>query len=340
MFRAALTLFVSCALSLNIAPQPHVEQSTITVNGLSRPFSFQYPSGTSPADGWPVVFGFHGWGGTGWMQALSDGMRQFGARTAVVVHPEGWPLAGDEPRSWHGAGSAGKNADDGVDSDICDPQTVLRKDDWKCYKSCEHRGYCTQTGGGVNRCRWSHCEDDVAFILAILESLGAKFKLDSKRIFATGDSNGALFVYELAMDPRSNVVFSAIAPVSGLPHNGFNKAPSKHMRCLNFEGSADTYVWSWPNVAGDRTKSYGIDYGWYYSNLQNTTNLWLLTKGLSGGTAELSSRFAEGLNCSGWSQDGLVEHSELANCIYKGTHSSPPQSARQLIWKFFGLETA
>ena len=116
-----------------------------------------------------------------------------------------------------GGGSAGVEAG-GSDGPICEPEYVA-KDGWQCYKSCEALGYCT-AGGGGGRCRWSTCLSDAAFVVAILKSLDAPH--DAARVYSTGHSNGAMVQWGLIADPLTAGVFAAIAPVSGIPHNGFN----------------------------------------------------------------------------------------------------------------------
>tara|TARA_B100000427_G_C15511506_1_gene596413 strand:+ start:222 stop:1145 length:924 start_codon:yes stop_codon:yes gene_type:complete len=56
--------------------------------------------------------------------------------------------------------------------------------------------------------------DDVSFIRKIVTDLKEEYKLDSKRIFATGMSNGGDMSYLLAC--TSSDIFSAIAPVAGV----------------------------------------------------------------------------------------------------------------------------
>lgn len=303
-----------------------------------------FPEGSAPHAGWPIVFAFHGWANSAEEYAKQDGpLRSFAANAAIVIHPEGWPSGVvDDPPSWNGGGSAGANAGGGEDGPICVPSKVQGSHSGFCYASCERRGYCKKADGGAT-CRWSHCEDDVAFVLAALEDVRARAKVDNSRVYATGDSNGAIFLYELASDPRSSSTFSAIAPMSGLPHNGFNRGSiNRKMRLLNLVGNFDTYVYSFPNVPSDSTKSYGADFGWFFSSVDNTTGLWASDKGLRPtGDVALQARHGQHLKCHGWSPDGSVELASLAVCAFDGGHCTPPynREARQVIWNFFGLAT-
>lgn len=55
--------------------------------------------------------------------------------------------------------------------------------------------------------------DDIAFVNALLQKLETEYPIDSKRIYATGLSNGAIFCHFLAAQPENR--FAAIAPVVG-----------------------------------------------------------------------------------------------------------------------------
>jgi polyhydroxybutyrate depolymerase len=55
--------------------------------------------------------------------------------------------------------------------------------------------------------------DDVGYVKAVLQDLNAKLKLDPKRIYATGMSNGAMFTHRLAAEMSD--VLAAGAPVAG-----------------------------------------------------------------------------------------------------------------------------
>lgn len=331
-----MKLVAASTFTLIAAASGSVETKTVNVDGLSRTYHIQMPTGTMPSNGWPVVFGFHGWCGSGTSQAGYDKMRTFGAKSAVVIHGEGEADGSDCP-SWNGGGSSGANTDGGMDGPICNNNKVSGSG-WKCYSSCEKKGVCT-TSGSPNKCRWSHCHDDVKFVLSVLDEVKAQTTVDADKVFASGSSNGGMFMYELASDPRSASVFSALAPDSGLPHNGFNRGTSNgNMRFLEFAGKSDNYVYPYPNVDSDPTKSYGTQYGWYYSAWDNTTNLWARQKGLKGDRKSLSA--PSGLDCRGWSTDGSASGTEVTTCFFNGGHCRGPQSQWTLTWELFGIESS
>lgn len=55
--------------------------------------------------------------------------------------------------------------------------------------------------------------DDVGFVKALVEHLSSKLPIDSKRVYATGISNGAMLSYRLAAELPQ--IFAAIGPVAG-----------------------------------------------------------------------------------------------------------------------------
>jgi len=313
-----------------------VQRKQITVDGLSRTYNIQMPTGKMPSSGWPVAFGFHGWCSNGNDQAKYDYMRSLGKSTAIVIHPDGESDGTDCP-SWNGAGSAGANAAGGLDGPICNNDKVSGNG-WKCYPSCEKKGFCT-TRGSPNKCRWSHCNDDVAFVLAILDDVKKTTTVDSTKVVASGSSNGGLFMYELASDARSARIFSVLSADSGLPQNGFNRGTlNTQMKFIEFAGTTDNYVYPYPNVASDPTKSYGSAYGWYYSAWDNTTNLWARQMGLKGDRKSLSA--PSGLDCRGWSTDGSASGTQVTTCFFNGGHCRGPQSQWTLTWELFGIESS
>lgn len=55
--------------------------------------------------------------------------------------------------------------------------------------------------------------DDVAFAVAVLDDLALRLPIDTRRVYATGHSNGAMMAYRLAAERGDRV--AAIAPVAG-----------------------------------------------------------------------------------------------------------------------------
>ncbi len=81
--------------------------------------------------------------------------------------------------------------------------------------------------------------DDVTFIGKLLDDLDSVVRIDKKRIFATGLSNGGMMCYRLAAELSDRI--AAIAPVAGtmaLP----KAEPKRPVSVLHFHGTADKLV--------------------------------------------------------------------------------------------------
>jgi len=81
--------------------------------------------------------------------------------------------------------------------------------------------------------------DDVAFIRALLDDLTGVVKVDPKRVYATGISNGGMMCYRLAAELSDRI--AAVAPVAGTM--AIEKAsPKRPVPIIHFHGTADTLV--------------------------------------------------------------------------------------------------
>jgi polyhydroxybutyrate depolymerase len=97
------------------------------------------------------------------------------------------------------------------------------------------------TWNGGTCCGYSvkHNIDDVGFIRAMLADIESSYKVDPKRIYATGLSNGGIFSYRLACDASD--IFAAIGPVSGTL-NVSPCEPKEPVSVIHFHGTADEHV--------------------------------------------------------------------------------------------------
>ena len=115
------------------------------------------------------------------------------------------------------------------------------------------RGYAVVYPDGLNG-HWSDGRaaragaDDVGFVQLLLDSLRRELPVDSRRMFATGISNGAGMALRLACDLPGT--FAAIAPVAGaLPAELENRcAAAAPVSLLMFQGTLDRLM---PYDGGD-----------------------------------------------------------------------------------------
>ena len=86
------------------------------------------------------------------------------------------------------------------------------------YPSGTGRGpFLVWNAGGFKGKRAEDRPDDVAFLSRLLDDLGTAVKVDEKRVYACGMSNGAMMCYRLAAELSDRIV--AIAPV---PHSALS----------------------------------------------------------------------------------------------------------------------
>jgi len=165
--------------------------------------------------------------------------------------------------SWNGAGSTGSPGPRGA--------TCLDTTTNYCYDDCK--------GGCSDNCWWTTCSDSVGFVEATLDAIEAAFCVNTSAVWATGGSNGGIFVYELASDARMAGRLAGIAPVTGLPHKGFLQ-PARGLHYISMLGATDGTVP--PFSAGDTatdepdisvTTSYSPG-GWYFHTARATSDAW------------------------------------------------------------------
>jgi polyhydroxybutyrate depolymerase len=97
--------------------------------------------------------------------------------------------------------------------------------------------------------------DDVEFVSRMIDALGLRYRIDPKRIFATGSSNGAIFCYTLAA--RLPARIAAIGPVSGSLGEEISRQyhPVSPVSVVSFNGTADPLV---PYRGVHRTDGHGV----------------------------------------------------------------------------------
>ena len=96
--------------------------------------------------------------------------------------------------------------------------------------------------------------DDVGFISALIDDLIKKYNADSKRVYVTGMSNGAMMSYRLGYELSSRI--AAIAPVAGnIPQNLIQHCkPANPVAVLAINSDTDPLV---PFNGGDVTGPFG-----------------------------------------------------------------------------------
>ena len=97
------------------------------------------------------------------------------------------------------------------------------------------------TWNGGNCCGEARADgsDDVGFVATLLDALAVRLPIDSRRVHATGMSNGAMMAYRVGAELSERI--ASIAPVAG-PLALESIAPSRPVPVLHFHGSLDQFT--------------------------------------------------------------------------------------------------
>ena len=177
--------------------------------------------------------------------------------------------------------------------------------------------------------------DDVGFIEALIDSLSAKYNIDSKRIYSTGMSNGGFMSYLLACTSSR---FAAIASVTGssTPLIDIKCKTAKAIPIMEIHGTADQTV-PYNGTTGIKAIPELVAF-WANKNSCNPTPQIIAvpnTNTTDGATAEQHIyKTAAGRN--------LVEHFKVIGGAHTWPGASFPIgvtcqdfSASREIWRFF-----
>ena len=184
--------------------------------------------------------------------------------------------------------------------------------------------------------------DDIGFTRALLDDLSKVANIDSKRIYATGISNGGMMCYLLASELSDRI--AAIAPVGG-PMGTEKCHPREPVSIIHFHGEDDQFA---PFKGGHGTGVSGTDFysveysilSWVKANgCPETPEITQLPDKVDDGTAVTRKRYGPG-----------KEGSEvILYAIKGGGHTWPGResrmdklgkttkeiSANDLMWEFF-----
>ncbi len=188
-------------------------------DGIEREYIVDLPAGFDNGEPAPLLFDFHGFGGSHETQRVTSNFGELAtARGYVVIAPQGEPLR------------VASETAGGVDTANIDGLAF-----WNIFGS-----------GGVSL--GSDLEDlddidadeigadDIGFVDALLDSTLASVCIDEQRVYASGMSNGAGMSTALACELGDR--FAAVAPVSGVNLTG-DCAGTGPTSVLAIHGDAD-----------------------------------------------------------------------------------------------------
>jgi hypothetical protein len=238
-----------------------------------------------------------------------------------------------ELRSWHGFGSTNsstdylKNAYDWTDVAGCDESAQAAENG----RTCNLDAYAVQCYDDCNdecldSCWWTTCQDSVAQTIGVLKNFMEQFCIDETMIWATGCSNGGMFLYELAHDERSASLLAGVAPMVGLPHYGFNFGPLYNMSFFGSWGLSDDVVppkESASDLGCQLPCRTSESEGWFFTSSKCTTGKWAEVMELEkyedvGDFGYIENEYCWSYSSSTVSTSGVVV--EVVGCHFKGGH--------------------
>ncbi len=114
--------------------------------------------------------------------------------------------------------------------------------------------------------------DDVGFIRALVAQLKKDYAVDSKRVYVTGVSNGAMMSYRLGCEVSDQI--AAIAPVEGAQN--VDCKPASPVSVIVFHGTADRLVPFDGGTARDQTGPQRTD-----NSVAGAVSFWVKQDGCS-----------------------------------------------------------
>ena len=207
--------------------------------------------------------------------------------------------------------------------------------------------YPDGTGAGEVMLFWNaggraSAVDDVKFVDKLLDDLATVMTVDSKRVFATGMSNGGFMCYRLAAELSERI--AAIAPVAGTLAVE-NPKPKRPVPVMHFHGTADTLV---PFTGSNQRTPRGMK----FLSVEETIKTWAKLNGCPDQPKATSTPDAakDGTPVTKKVYGSGKDGAEVVLFVIKdGGHTWPGQqppvgflgkstaniSANDLIWDFF-----
>jgi polyhydroxybutyrate depolymerase len=201
--------------------------------------------------------------------------------------------------------------------------------------------FLTWNAGGRNGWGGFNQTDDVTFIGKILDELPWMVNVDTRRVYATGMSNGAMMCYRLASELSDRI--AAIAPVAGTL--AIDKLCCRRpISVMHFHGTKDKLV-PFEGPTGEAHRKF------QFKSVPETIRQCIEANGCSKEAAEelLPDRAEDGMRVKKLAHNHGKKGAEVILFIVEGGgHTWPgepaPQiigpstrdiSANELIWEFF-----
>ncbi len=188
-----------------------------------------------------------------------------------------------------------------------------------------------------------HEIDDVRFVEVLLDDLAEWAPIDSKRVYATGISNGAMMSYRIADELSDRI--AAIAPVAG-PMGKVGCRPRQPVSVIHFHGTDDQFA---PLKGGVGQRSLSRT---NFRSVQDSIDDWVKANGcnLKGRGQKLPNQTDDGMTVTQTTYGKGKKGAEVVLVVvHGGGHTWPGRvpklnflgpatldiSANEMMWRFF-----
>ena len=302
---------------------------TLDVGGITRSYNVHLPIGYDDAVPAALVLNFHGYAGTSAGHEAATGMSLHADEHGyIVVYPQAsYFAAGQKPgylfgqvASWNDLSCSGSPGPDGP---TCSDSAF----EYPVEQSCA-------ADPDKDACNWCHCSvDDIAFVSAMLDDLESNLCVDTKSVFATGFSNGAMLTHRLGCAIPSR--FAAIAPVSGTLMIGYNCAPPSGLKLslMQIHGVHDRTI----PIDGRSSSD-----GYFYTAVDEVVDRWAADDSQDCESEDTpyptSADGVRMLSCS--ERADCSSGAEVVHCSWNERHTWPATQngtpfGNDIIWEFF-----
>ncbi len=291
--------------------------------GLVRGYRLHLPAGYGGASPAPLWLHVHGYTGSARQSDGWTGLSELSDREGfVLVFPQGTSFEAPLGDGGGGRSTTISSWNDLACSAPLQPDAPACREDADTYP-------CPPECGTCGPCNWCSCHDDLGFIAALIDHLSAELCLDMDRIFASGYSNGGMFVHRLgcALGDR----LAAVAPMHGYLARGFNctaEAPGPSLLLVG--GTSDRTV----PIDG----AHAAD-GYVYTSQREVAEGWAEAQSCSVEPAAVETPWdgRSALSCVEY--PGCAAGRAVRSCSWNGAHVWPRDDAGnfggELIWRFF-----
>ena len=279
---------------LGAPPEKALQRRAVQVDGEARHFVVYLPDayGSRPL---PVVLALHGYGSTATGFASAYALNQHAdANDYIIAYPQG---AGFYTKpAWQNEEALVSSWNDLASNHSLEatPHCLADRLEYPCYDNC----------GECKACDWTSCEDDVGFLLSIVDNLQQTLMTDLNRFYLLGNSNGGSMAQRLGCDYSDR--FAAVAIMIYQMPPGHACGPHQALPMIHYYGDLDT------GVPSDGEPS---PYGWIYTSAAENTRIWAAAMGCATPAVPWQTPLTEAhnLRCEAHTQCEK-KHAEVVSC--------------------------